>query len=194
MVKYGGKVHFLYDADQKERRKILAMLGMAATMVSEYFGRKCEFDVVICDDAWCMELQAASREHGKRHNIKYLALTDHNLREVIIRKDVAKFAQYIHEMIHSITPRRYTHQLREAIAYYFTFEILRNHPDLYPTHPPSADELYVRPLGSMVRTLGLDVVKRFAIGNAKIKESEVPKDAKDLFLPEHIFYRKKKFY
>jgi len=196
---YYGKVEFLYEAEEQERQKILKMLEIAGRMVWDYFGKKCDYDVLICDGGWCMEVQTISREHGKSseyklYDIKYLALTDYNLSEIIIRKDVAKFAQYLHEMIHCIIPKSYPQQLREGLAWYFTLEIMKPYPYLRPNYPNWVADIYINPVRSLVETFGLDFIKQFAAGKAEIEESAIPEDAKDLFLPEEVFFRKKKFY
>lgn len=157
--KYAGRVQFLYEADEKERQKILRMLGIAANIVSNYFGKKSDFDVVIVEDGWSMELQTISRERRRFYDTKYLAVTDLNLREIVIRKDVARLAQYIHELIHSITPREYPHQLREGLAYYFTLEILKSCECQMPRYSAWVDDLYVKPTRSLVKAFGLDVVR-----------------------------------
>ncbi len=194
---YCGKVEFLYEAEGEERQKILKMLEVAGKMVSDYFGSKCKYDVLVCDGGWCMELQVISRERGnsKKYRLRspdYMAITDYNLSEIIIRKDVAKFAQYLHEMIHCVIPKSYPHQLREGLAWFFTLEIIRPYPYLRPSYPMWIADIYIRPVRSLVETFGLDFIKNFATGNAEIEESAVPEDAKDLFLPEAVFFRKKK--
>jgi hypothetical protein len=196
---YYGRVQFLYEVDEQEQQKILKMLEIAGKMVSDYFGKRSDYDVLICDGGWCMEVQTIVRESAKGHeyklhDMKFLALTDYNLNEIVIRKDVAKFAQYIHEMIHSIIPKRYPHQLREGLAWYFTLEILKPYPYLRPNYPNWVGEMYISPVRSMVKFFGHDFIKDFTIGRSEIEESKVPDDAKELFLPEEVFYRRKKFY
>jgi len=195
---YYGKVEFLYEAEERERQKILKMLEIAGKMVSDYFGKKCDYDILVCDGGWCMEVQTISRERGgseyRLHDIKYLAMTDYDLQEIIIRKDIAKFAQYLHEMIHCIIPKSYPQQLREGLAWYFTLEIMKPYPYLRPNYPNWVADLYINPVRSLVETFGLDFIKQFVAGKAEIEESAIPEDAKDLFLPEEVFFRKKKFY
>lgn len=195
---YCRNVSFLYDASEEERKKTISMLEIAGKMVSDYFGKKCEFDLLICDDAWCMEVQTVSRERGsgnkfRLHDAKYLGLTDYNLDEIILRTDRAKFAHYLHEMIHCVIPKQHPQQLREGLSWYFTIEILKPYHYLRPNYPRWVATIYIKPVKSMVKVFGHEFMKQFAVGNAVIEESAIPEDAKDLFLPEDIFFRKKKF-
>ncbi|NOJ27835.1 MAG: hypothetical protein DA330_07495 [Nitrososphaera sp.] len=189
-----GKIDFLYDCDEVERQKILYMLEVAGQMVIDYFGKKCNFDVLVCDGGWCMEVQTISRERGqtaRTHSTKFLAFTDYNLNEIVIRKDSAKFVHYLHEMIHCVIPKKYPNQLREGLAWFFTLQLIKPYPYLRPNYPMWIAEIYINPVKSLVGKFGVDFIKDFAVGTASIEESALPEDAKDLFLPEEVFFRKK---
>jgi hypothetical protein len=63
-----------------------------------------------------------------------------------------------------------------------------------PTLSASTIELYVYPVKKLAASLGQGFLKDFGLGNATIHEEAFSQDIKDLFLPEEVFYTKKRYF
>ena len=68
-------------------------------------------------------VQRKRQEHYPGETRKLVALTDYQLRETIIRYDIATFGNYLHELIYGVLDKSHTHQLREALAWYYTLKL-----------------------------------------------------------------------
>lgn len=145
-----------------------------------------------------MEVQIVSRIHnlpsGQYYNTRSAAITDYYLKEIVVRFDVAKFGHYLHELIHGILNSRHSHQLREGLAWYFTLMFTDSQRYLRPNYPGFLNELYIYPVKKMANILGEEFLKDFALGNATIHEEAFSQDVRELFLPEQVFYTKKRYF
>jgi hypothetical protein len=158
------------------------------------------FDIVICGGSWEMEIQVISRIKEELSSLqnhydvtKSVAITDNRLQEIVIRYDVAKFGHYLHELIHGAIAKQYhTHQMREGLAWYFTLNLLEPYKYTIPSYPKWVDDLYINRVKKMAHIVGIDFLKDFAIGKASIVEEAFPIDVQELFLPEVIFYAKRR--
>jgi hypothetical protein len=61
-------------------------------------------------------VQLQSEQHEQLQNYLYMlskvvAMTDYKLKEIIIRNDIAKFGNYLHELIHGVLDRSHSYQL-----------------------------------------------------------------------------------
>jgi hypothetical protein len=170
----------------------------ANNIIYEYFGTTTSFDIVICRGSWEMEVQIISRIHnlssGQYYNTKSVAITDYRLKEIIVRFDAAKFGHYLHELIHGILSARHSHQLREGLAWFFTLLLTDSKKYLRPTYPELLDHLYLFPINKLSRVVGQEFLKDFALGRATIHEDAFGQDVRDLFLPEEVFYAKKRYF
>lgn len=189
------RISFFCDLEESEKQNIRALATHANKMIFDYFNRNCEFDIIICEGAWCMEVQTISRRKSNESlsfNDTAFSLTDVRLKEIVVRKDKAKFGHYLHEMIHSVIRRGFPEQLREALAWYFTMELTESSIYVRPNYSSWVGDLYLEPIGVFAAIFGKDFVKEFALGNAEIEDSALPEDVYALFLPEE-FYHSKKF-
>jgi hypothetical protein len=191
-------ITFLSELSSSEFQKVFAFLDTANNLVYEFFGTKTSFDIIICRGSWEMEVQIISRIHnlssGQYYSTKSAAITDYHLKEIVVRFDVAKFGHYLHELIHGILSIRHSHQLRESLAWYFTLVLTDSRRYLRPDYPEFLNELYIYPIKKMAKILGQEFLKDFAIGNATIHEEAFSQDVRELFIPEEVFYAKKRYF
>jgi hypothetical protein len=191
-------ITFLSELSSSEFQKVFAFIDTANNLLYEYFGTITSFDIIICRGSWEMEVQIISRIHnlpsGQYYNTRSVAITDYYLKEIVVRFDVAKFGHYLHELIHGILSSRHSHQLREGLAWYFTLILTDSKRYLRPHYPEFLDELYIYPVKKMANILGEEFLKDFALGNATIHEEAFSQDVRELFLPEQVFYTKKRFF
>jgi hypothetical protein len=194
-------INILTEVTDEEARKIFAFIGEANRIVREYFGIETSFDIIICRGGWEMEVQVISRarQKGLRQrtpastmqnycNTKSVGVTDYRLEEIIIRLDAAKFGHYLHELIHGVISKHYTHQLREALAWYFTLKLTESCKYVRPSYPSWVDQLYIYPINKLAQVVGDDFLRDLAIGSAELETSLLPDDVQGLFLPSHLFY------
>jgi hypothetical protein len=174
------------------------LIESANNIIYEYFGTTTSFDIIICRGSWEMEVQIISRIHnlssGQYYNTKSAAITDYRLKEIIVRFDVAKFGHYLHELVHGILSTRHSHQLREALAWYFTLLLTESKRYLQPHYHDMLNGLYIYPVKKMASVVGQEFLKDFALGKATILEEAFSQDVRDLFLPEEVFYTKKRYF
>ena len=192
-------INFLTDASSEEIQKISALVAHANGTIDKYFGIVTAFDVLICRGSWEMEVQVISRrkEASARSiysDTKFVGMTDYRLQEIAIRSDIAKFGNYLHELIHGIISRRHTHQLREGMAWYFTLKLTERYRYVRPSYPSWVDEIYVYPARRLAEIVGEEFLKDFALGRASLDYESLPKYVQELFLPEEIFYSEKRYH
>src|ERR687892_455969 len=189
---------FLSQSSSSQFQKVTAFIDIANNMIYEYFGTKTDFDIIICHGSWEMEVQIVSRIHnlhsGQNYTTRSAAITDYLLKEIVVRCDIAKFGHYLHELIHGILGKKHSHQLKEGLAWYFTEVLTGSKIYLMPSLSASITELYVYPVRELAGVLGEEFLKDFALGNANIHEEAFSKEIKDLFLPEEVFYTKKRYF
>jgi hypothetical protein len=63
-----------------------------------------------------------------------------------------------------------------------------------PALPVFMMELYVSPVRELAGIIGEEFLKDFALGKANIHEEAFSKEIRDLFLPEEVFYTKKRYF
>lgn len=191
-------ISFLTDASSEEIQKISALVKNANDTIDKYFGIVPAFDILICRGSWEMEVQVVSRrkeasEGSIYSDTKFVGMTDYRLEEIVIRSDVAKFGHYLHELIHGIINKSHTHQLREGMAWYFTLKLTEDYRYVRPSYPSWVDEMYVYPTKRLAEVVGEEFLKDFALGRASLDYELLPKDVRELFLPEEIFYSEKRY-
>jgi hypothetical protein len=191
-------ITFTTEANIDEVKKISCFVEHANKTINDYFGIITTFDVLICRGSWEMEVQVISRrkdpsERSVYSDTKFVGMTDYRLREIIIRCDVAKFGHYLHELIHGIISKSHTHQLREGLAWYFTLKLTEGYRYVRPPYPSWVDRMYVYPTKRLAAIVGEEFLKDLAVGKASLDYEMLPKDIRELFLPEEIFYIEKRF-
>ena len=191
-------ITFLSEVNIDEVNKISSLVEHANKMINDYFGIITTFDVLICRGSWEMEVQVISRRKypsisSLYGDIKFTGMTDYRLGEIIIRCDVAKFGHYLHELIHGIISKSHTHQLREGLAWYFTLKLTERYRYVRPSYPSWVDKMYVYPTKRLAEIVGEEFLKDLAIGKASLEYGLLPKEVRDLFLLEDIFYMEKRF-
>jgi hypothetical protein len=186
------RITFLCDLDASEKQNIVALAAHADKMVYDYFNKQCDFDVIICDGSWSMEVQTISRRKSNEtlsfSDTRSISLTDSRLKEIVLRKDKAKFGHYLHEMIYAVTCRGFPEQLREALAWFFTLELTESCRYVRPNYSGWVTDLYLAPARNFVQMLGKDFVKDFAVGDADVDDSILPDDIHKLFFPEEFYH------
>jgi hypothetical protein len=193
-----GDIIFLTDnIGDQEKQKVRMFVDIANKMAKQFFGvTRTTFDIVVIRGSWEMELQVISRISQCVQNYyditKSVAITDNHLQEIVIRYDVAKFGHYLHELIHAAISTDHTHQMREGLAWYFTLKLLERYKYTIPSYPNWVGEMYISPIRKMVQILGVEFLKDFAIGKASVVEEAFPIDVQELFLPEEVFYAKRR--
>lgn len=209
-----GRIIFLTEnilAD--ERQKVSALVSHANNAIAEYFGVVTSFDIVICYGSWEMEVQVISREgrggrarsasadnniigmqKAPRVIVNSVGLTDYYAREIIIRHDSAGYGHYLHELIHGVISKDHTHQLREGLAWYFTLKLTEEHKYVRPSYPSWVDHLYVFPVNDLARMVGDDFLKDLALGRGSLEVELLPSRLREMFLPEGLFYAKKRYF
>lgn len=144
-----------------------------------------------------MEVQTISRRDQSKlsmyNDTKFVGITDYHLEEIVIRSDIARFGHYLHELIHGIVSKSHPHQLREGFAWYFTLKLSQRYKYVRPSYPSWVDDLYVYPVNRLAEIVGNEFLKDLAIGNATLQYDLLPKDVQDLFVPEEVFYSKKRY-
>jgi hypothetical protein len=193
------EVTFLTYATSEEVKKILSWVKYANQIINDYFGIVTSFDVLICRGGWEMEVQVISRRFLQSklyiHNdTKFVGITDYHLEEIVIRCDVARFGHYLHELIHGIISKAHPNQLREGLAWYFTLKLTEGYRYVRPSYPSWIDELYVYPVNRLAEIVGDEFLKDLAIGKGSVQYDLLPKDVQDLFVPEEVFYSKKRYH
>ncbi|MDQ3840855.1 MAG: hypothetical protein M3297_16505 [Thermoproteota archaeon] len=195
---YQRDIMFLSQLSESQFQKVTTFIDIANNMIYEYFGTRTNFDIIICHGSWEMEVQIISRIHnlaaGQFYSTKSAAITDYRLKEIVLRCDVAKFGHYLHELIHGILGEKHSHQLKEGLAWYFTQVLTGTKVYLMPNLPVFVIDLYVAPVKKLAGILGDGFLKDFALGNANIHEEVFSRDIRDLFLPEEVFYAKKRYF
>lgn len=195
-----GNIVFLSDdlfAD--EINKALVFVDQANETISHYFGTKSDFDLIICKGYQQMQSQIMLKsgssdiiqwkhQHNPQEMSNLVAMTDYELKKIIIRHDIAKFGHYLHELILSVLDRSHTHQLREALSWYYTLILTEQFRYVRPSYPIWIDYLYVAPIKRLMRIVGDDFLRDLAIGKASIEEKAFPADIRKLFMPEEMFY------
>jgi hypothetical protein len=180
----------------EETQKVLMLIDNANEIITEYFGVRTSFDIVICHGSWEMEIQVISRRRElplQYDDTKSVAITDYHLKEIIIRHDIAKFGHYLHELIHSVISKNHSQQLREGLAWYFTLKLTERCKYVRPKYPSWIDNLYLYPVKKLAQIIGDDFLKDFALGKGVIQEDALPSNVQELFLPEEFYYAKKRY-
>jgi hypothetical protein len=191
------EVSFLTHATSEEVKKASTWVEYANKIINDYFGIMTSFDVIMCRGRWEMEVQVISRKDQCTFSLydgtKSVAITDYRLGEIIIRYDIARFGHYLHELIHGILSSAHTHQLREGFAWYFTLKLTEGYRYVRPSYPSWVDRLYLYPVNRLAEIVEDEFLKELAIGKASIENNLFPREIQDLFLPEEIFYSKKRY-
>jgi hypothetical protein len=192
------EIVFLSELAQSDMQKVFAIIDAATNVIYEYFGARTAFDIIICRGCWEMEVQIISRIHnfssGQIYNTKSAGITDYRLKEIVFRYDIARFGHYLHELIHGILSSRHPHQMREGLAWYFTLLLTESKRYLQPRYPSMLNALYIFPVKKMATVMGQEFLKDFALGRATVLEEAFSQDVKELFLPEEVFYAKKRYF
>lgn len=192
-----SEVSFLTDATSEEVKKASSWVKYANKIINDHFGISTSFDVIMCRGRWEMEVQVISRKRQYSFpmydDTKSVAITDYRLGEIVIRYDIARFGHYLHELIHGILSSNHTHQLREGFAWYFTLKLTEEYRYVRPSYPSWVDTLYLYPLNWLAEIVGYEFLKDLAIGKASIENDLLPWEINELFLPEGIFYSKKRY-
>jgi hypothetical protein len=191
-----SQVTFLTDATSDEIEKVSSWVKYANRIITDYFGMATSFDVIICRGRWEMEVQVVSRRDQSMlsmyNDTKFVGITDYHLEEIVIRFDIARFGHYLHELVHGIMSKNHPHQLREGFAWYFTLKLTERYRYVRPSYPSWVDELYVYPVNRLAKIVGNEFLKDLAIGKASVQYDLLPNDLQDLFVPEEVFYSKKR--
>ncbi len=191
------EVSFLTSATSEEVDKILLWVNHANNIINDYFGTVTSFDVLICRGSWEMEVQVISRKSKSTFShlsdTRFVGITDYHLREIVIRFDIARFGHYLHELIHGVVSVSHPHQLREGFAWYFTLKLTEGSKYVRPPYPSWVDVLYVYPVKKLAQILGDEFLKDLALGKASLQSDLLPRDIQALFLPEEVFYAKKRY-
>jgi hypothetical protein len=198
---YGNIIILSDNVSHHEVNKILIFVSQANGIINQYFDTESNFDLIICKGDLQMQTQIISKIRGneivqwqqqKNNNrwqmSKSVALIDYLQRKIVIRNDIAKFGHYLLEFILSILDRSHTHQLREALAWYYTMKLTERFKYVRPPSPMWIDYFYVTPIKRLGNIVGDDFLKDLALGKASIEVSAFPMDIKKLFMPEEMFY------
>ncbi len=192
-----SEVSFLTGATSEEVKKVSSWVKYANRIINDHFGTVTSFDVLICRGRWEMEVQVISRKSQSLSSMysdtRFVAITDYRLGEIVIRCDIARFGHYLHELIHGIISKTHPHQLREGLAWYFTLKLTEGYRYVRPSYPSWVDVLYVYPVNMLAEIVGDDFLKDLAVGKASIQYDLFPRDVQELFLPEEVFYLKKRY-
>jgi hypothetical protein len=192
------EIVFLSELPKSDIQKVSVLIDAATNVIYEYFGARTAFDIIICRGCWEMEVQIISRIHnfssGQYYNTKSAGITDYRLKEIVFRYDIARFGHYLHELIHGILSSRHPHQMREGLAWYFTLLLTESKRYLQPRYPSMLNALYIFPVKEMARVMGQEFLRDFALGRATVLEEAFSQDVKELFLPEEVFYAKKRYF
>jgi hypothetical protein len=200
-------VYFSNELSEQEINKILGFVDQANDIIKRHFGVYSTFDLVVCKGGLEMQTQIMPKMRGNRilqrqqqqeqeqeqeqnprKISKLVAMTDYELEETIIRYDVANFGNYLRELILGILDRSHTHQLREALAWYYTLKLTEQHKYVRPSYATWIDHLYVTPVKRLANIVGDDFLRDLALGRGSIEENAFPIDIKRLFSSEKMFY------
>ena len=191
------EVSFLTGATSEEVKKVSSWVEYANKIINDHFGIVTSFDIIICRGRWEMEVQVISRKSqslfSMYNDTKFVGITDYRLGEIVIRCDIARFGHYLHELIHGILSNKHPHQLREGFAWYFTLKLTDGCRYVRPSYPSWVDMLYLYPVNRLAEIVGEEFLKDLAIGKAAIQNELLPRDIQELFLPEEVFYSKKRY-
>ena len=192
-----SEILFLCELSESDIQKVSTLIDAARDIIYEYFEARTTFDIIICYGPWDMEVQIVSRIHnfssGRYYNVRSPGITDYHLKEIVFRYDIARFGHYLHELIHGVISSRHPHQMREGLAWYFTLLLTETKRYLQPHYPSMLDDLCIFPVRKMARIMGPEFLKDFALGRATVFEDSFSQDIKELFLPEEVFYAKKRY-
>ncbi|MCS6767704.1 MAG: hypothetical protein RMJ59_05775 [Candidatus Nitrosocaldus sp.] len=185
------RIEFLCDITEEDKNNITILVGIADETVFNHLNIRCRgFNIVICEGEWAMTVQSIS--HRSRYGGEVMEFSDTNgasftdtrLKEIIIRRDKANFGNYLHEMVFAAMHEGLPRRLREALAWYFTLEMLKPYRYAKPTYPNWVIDLYLQPIRYLVSVFGVDFAKDLALGSIDVDDSLLPKDVQRLFLPE----------
>jgi hypothetical protein len=194
------------DLSEKEISMTLLFVDRANEIIKRYFGVKSTFRLIICSGELEMQTQILSKIRGNgfvlRHQLeqqqqqqnnhyrinKVVAMTDYELKEIIIRNDIAKYGNYLHELIYGVLDISHTYQLREAFAWYYTLKLTEQHKYTRPSYPNWVNLVYIEPVKKLADIVGNDFLTDLALGRGSIEEDALPIDIKKLFLSEELFY------
>jgi hypothetical protein len=166
----------LADIPVEETQKVLMLIDTANEIITEYFGIRTSFDIVICHGSWEMEIQVISRKRElplQYDDTKSAAITDYHLKEIVIRYDIARFGHYLHELIHGIISENHSQQLREDLAWYFTMKLTERCRYVRPKYPSWIDNLYLYPVKKLAQIIGDDFLKDFVLGKEVSQEDDL---------------------
>jgi hypothetical protein len=195
-----GNILFLSDdLLPQEINKVMYFVFQANEIIYRHFGTMSNFDLIICNGHKEMQTQIMSKlgsngivqwqqKHNPQEMSNSVAMTDYVLEKIIIRHDIAKFGHYLLELMLSVLDRSHTHQLREALAWYYTLKVTEQFRYVRPSYPIWIDYLYVTPIKRLSKIVGDDFLRDLAVGRASIEESAFPADIRKLFMPEEMFY------
>jgi hypothetical protein len=159
------RITFLEETTIEEVSNIVALVDAAYEMISRSLEAESKFDIIVCKGSWDMEVQVISREKfvkPYKGGESLVGLTDYELKGIIIC-DKAKFAHYLHESVHSVVSQSHSHQLREALAWYFTLMPLKPHYYLKEAPYPSwVDSIYVSRVRKLAEIVGDEFLKDLA--------------------------------
>ena len=187
-------VFFSDYLSRQEISKVLVFVHQANEIIYHYFGTMSNFDLIICKGHQQMQTQIMAklrsnvRQNNPREISNSVAMTDYELKKIIIRHDIAKFGHYLLELILSVLDRFHTHQLREALAWYYALKLTEQFRYVRPSYPIWIDYLYVTPVKRLAKIVGEDFLRDLAVGRASIVENAFPADIRKLFMSEEMFY------
>jgi hypothetical protein len=193
-MKSANDVIFLTDLQREKVEKVLMLVYNSNSIIKEFFGVSSSFDVVICRGYWEMELQNVSRRQDllvRNYDVTRSTITDHHLKEIVIRYDTARFGDYLYGFIMGILSNVHTQQLKEGLAWHFTLHLTQSYRYVRPICPEWIEHYCIYPVNKLARIVGDDFLKDFALGRASIQEELLPEDIRQLFLPEEYFYKNK---
>ncbi|GBC72690.1 hypothetical protein HRbin04_00081 [archaeon HR04] len=187
------RIEFLCDITEEDKNNIIMLVNIADEAIFNYFNKRCrDFNIVICEGEWAMTVQSIIHRKKKYSEMMRFSdtnntsFTDTRLKEIIIRKDKANFGNYLHEMVFAVMHDGLPEHLREALAWYFTLEMLKPYRYAKPTYPDWIIDLYLQPIRHLVRMFGIELTKDLALGNIDVEDSLLPKEVQRLFLPEGL--------
>lgn len=94
-------VFFSDHLSRQEINKILVFVHQANEIIYYYFGTKSNFDLIICKGHQQMQTQIMAklrtnvRQYNPREISNSVAMTDYEIKKIIIRHDIAKFGHYL---------------------------------------------------------------------------------------------------
>ncbi len=186
-----NNIEFLCDISEMDRNNIIMIINIADDIIFNLFNKRCnDFSIVICDSEWAMTVQGIihkkedRRKGGFGDDTYGISFTDTRLKEIVIRKDKANFGNYLHEMVFAVLYNGLPEHLREALAWYFTLELLKPYRYTNPPYPNWVIDIYLQPIRYFVSMFGAEFTKDFALGRAEVEESLLPEEIRRLFLPE----------